>query len=63
MSQAGRWRGVILFTGATEAAGAVDVMAGKTRIVSLGPGDLFGELESFCELPPGVRHVAHTSHL
>lgn len=45
------------------ASGAVEVRArtasgGEVTLCQLNPGDLFGELESFCELPLGVRHVA-----
>lgn len=40
------------------ASGAVDVRAGPTTLASLKAGDLFGELESFAELPDGIRHVA-----
>lgn len=47
------------------ASGTVDVRAktpsGDTTLVELQAGDLFGELESFCELPEGVRHVARTA--
>jgi len=44
------------------ASGEVDLRA-KTRsgdltIAQLGPGDLFGEVEPFAEMPEGVRHVA-----
>lgn len=44
------------------ASGGVELRA-KTRsgdvvLAQLGPGDLFGELESFAEMPEGVRHVA-----
>jgi len=44
------------------ADGGVDVRA-KTRsgdaiLAQLGPGDLFGEVEPFAELPEGVRHIA-----
>jgi CRP-like cAMP-binding protein len=46
------------------ASGAVDVRvktrAGDLTIAQLGPGDLFGELERFAEMPEGVRHVART---
>ena len=46
------------------ASGGVDVRvktpSGEVTLVQLWPGDLFGELESFCELPEGVRHVART---
>ena len=40
------------------ASGSVEVRAGATPLVTLGAGDIFGELESFAELPPGIRHVA-----
>jgi CRP-like cAMP-binding protein len=44
------------------AAGAVDLRAktrsGDVTLAELGPGDLFGELEPFAEMPEGVRHVA-----
>ena len=44
------------------ASGGVDLRAkthsGEVTLCELGPGDIFGEMESFCELPPGVRHVA-----
>jgi CRP-like cAMP-binding protein len=44
------------------ASGGVDVRA-KTRagdltLAELGPGDLFGEVEPFAQMPEGVRHVA-----
>ena len=44
------------------ASGGVELRA-KTRsgdvvLAQLGPGDLFGELESFAGMPEGVRHVA-----
>ena len=43
-------------------SGAVDVKGttarGETTVVPLGPGDIFGELEAFCELPAGFRYVA-----
>lgn len=46
------------------ASGAVDVRvktrAGDLTIAQLAPGDLFGELEKFAEMPEGVRHVART---
>ena len=32
--------------------------AGEVTLASLGPGDIFGELEAFAELPAGTRHVA-----
>src|SRR5207253_1705784 len=32
--------------------------SGDVTLAQLGPGDLFGELEPFAELPEGVRHVA-----
>jgi CRP-like cAMP-binding protein len=40
------------------ASGVVEVRAGPTLLASLQAGDLFGELESFAELPDGIRHVA-----
>jgi CRP-like cAMP-binding protein len=44
------------------ASGGVDVRAkspaGDVTLAQLGPGDVFGEVESFSELPEGVRHVA-----
>lgn len=44
------------------ASGGVDVrarsQAGDVTVAQLGPGDVFGEVESFSELPEGVRHVA-----
>jgi CRP-like cAMP-binding protein len=44
------------------ASGAVDLRAktksGDLTLAELGPGDLFGEVEPFAELPEGVRHVA-----
>jgi CRP-like cAMP-binding protein len=46
------------------ASGAVDVRvktrSGDLTIAQLEPGDLFGELERFAQLPEGVRHVART---
>jgi CRP-like cAMP-binding protein len=44
------------------ASGGVDVRAkshaGDVTLAQLGPGDVFGEVESFSELPEGVSHVA-----
>ncbi|HKC60030.1 MAG TPA: cyclic nucleotide-binding domain-containing protein [Myxococcales bacterium] len=44
------------------ASGGVDVRAktrsGDVTVGQLGPGDLFGELEPFAQMPEGVRHVA-----
>lgn len=45
------------------AAGGVDIRAkgasGEITLGSLGPGDIFGELEAFADLPPdSVRHLA-----
>ncbi len=44
------------------ASGGVDVRAltpiGETTLIALKAGDIFGELESFAELPDGIRHVA-----
>ena len=44
------------------ASGGVDVRAktrsGDVTVAQLGPGDLFGELEPFAQMPEGVRHVA-----
>ena len=44
------------------ASGGVDVRvktrSGDVTLAQLGPGDLFGELEPFAELPEGTRHVA-----
>lgn len=45
------------------AAGAVEIRArgksGEVTLGELGPGDIFGELEAFADLPEGgVRHVA-----
>jgi CRP-like cAMP-binding protein len=44
------------------ASGGVDMRAkthsGEVTLAELGPGDIFGELESFSELPEGIRHVA-----
>ena len=44
------------------ASGGVDVRAktrsGDVTVAQLGPGDLFGEVEPFAEIPEGVRHVA-----
>ena len=44
------------------ASGAVDVRvktrSGDLTLAELGPGDLFGEVEPFAEMPEGVRHVA-----
>lgn len=42
------------------ASGSVDVKARDATLFTLGPGDLFGELESFCELPESVKHIART---
>jgi CRP-like cAMP-binding protein len=46
------------------AAGAVEVRAmtrsGEVTLAALGPGDIFGEMESFAGLPEGIRHVART---
>lgn len=44
------------------ASGAVDLRAktksGDLTLAELRPGDLFGEVEPFAEMPEGVRHVA-----
>ena len=44
------------------ASGGVDLRAktksGDLTLAQLGPGDLFGEVEPFAEMPEGVRHVA-----
>ena len=44
------------------ASGGIDVRArtgqSEVTLVALGPGDIFGELEAFAELPAGIRHVA-----
>ena len=32
--------------------------SGDLTLAQLGPGDLFGEVEPFAEMPEGVRHVA-----
>ena len=44
------------------ASGAVDLRAktksGDLTLAELRPGDLFGEVEAFAEMPEGVRHVA-----
>jgi CRP-like cAMP-binding protein len=44
------------------ASGGVDVRvktrSGDVTVAQLGPGDLFGELEPFAQVPEGVRHVA-----
>ena len=44
------------------AAGGVDVRAssskGEVTLVSLGPGDIFGEVEAFAEVPQRIQHVA-----
>jgi len=44
------------------ASGGVDLRAktksGDVTLAQLGPGDLFGEVEPFAEMPEGVRHVA-----
>ena len=44
------------------ASGGVDLRAktksGDVTLAQLGPGDLFGEVERFAEMPEGVRHVA-----
>lgn len=40
------------------ASGTVDVRAGGVTLATLKAGDLFGELESFAELPEGIVHVA-----
>jgi CRP-like cAMP-binding protein len=41
------------------ASGGVDIRAKGTTLAQLGPGDIFGELEAFADLPPdSIRHVA-----
>ncbi|MFL5310516.1 MAG: cyclic nucleotide-binding domain-containing protein [Myxococcales bacterium] len=44
------------------ASGAVDLRAktksGDLVVAELGPGDLFGEVDPFAEMPEGIRHVA-----
>ncbi|MCA1828580.1 MAG: Crp/Fnr family transcriptional regulator [Myxococcales bacterium] len=41
------------------ASGGVDIRARGVTLAQLGPGDIFGELETFAELPPeSIRHVA-----
>ena len=40
------------------ASGSVEVRAGETVLATLKAGDIFGEMESFAEVPEGVRHVA-----
>src|SRR2546426_3354617 len=45
------------------ASGGVDIRAraksGEVTLCELGPGDIFGELEAFADLPEGgIRHVA-----
>jgi CRP-like cAMP-binding protein len=43
-------------------SGGVDLQTrspnGEITLAHLQPGDIFGELETFADLPPGVRHVA-----
>jgi CRP-like cAMP-binding protein len=43
-------------------SGGVDLRArardGEITLAQLGPGDIFGELEAFADLPEGIRHVA-----
>jgi CRP-like cAMP-binding protein len=43
-------------------SGGVDLRTrasdGEITLAQLGPGDIFGELETFADLPEGVRHVA-----
>lgn len=41
------------------AAGGVDIRGNGTTLAQLGPGDIFGELETFADLPKeSVKHVA-----
>lgn len=44
------------------AAGAVEIRvktrAGEVTLAELSPGDLMGEIETFADLPEGLRHVA-----
>jgi CRP-like cAMP-binding protein len=39
-------------------SGGVDLKHGEITLAQLGPGDIYGELETFADLPQGIRHVA-----
>jgi CRP-like cAMP-binding protein len=54
------WLGIVC-------SGSIEVRVpgrdGEVVLATLGPGDLFGELEPFAKLPEGVRHVASADTL